>query len=229
MPLEINESDIFIGNKIRLYRKKMGWGLKLLASKLNISIQQLQKYESSTNKVSASLLYKISKIFEIPIGHFFEAMPEEDDIQNRPKSGFNVLVIEDDLEDEFVIREAISDFPEKVNMYAIREGYKALDFLKELTKNSLSAFVKPDIILLELHLPKMSGIEILKNIKRDKSINYIPVIALTSSTSTEDTLSSYNLQASGLIIKSCSTEEFKAQIHHVLSYWTQLVKLPNTA
>lgn len=219
MITEINELDTFIGNKIRLLRKQRNVGLKYLSCKLGVSLQQLHKYETGVNKVSASLLYKIANIFEVSVEKFFAEFSET---QEEPiNAGFNILLVDDDIRDECIIRRAVSDFPAKINLYSVH-GYEVLEFLR----NTNSHYAKPDIVFLELHLFKFEGLNILKNLKRDKNFNSIPVVAITNSVNNQEVCSSYNLQVSGLIVKSCSFSGFQEQIHNALTYWTQLVKLP---
>jgi len=222
--MEINKQDIYIGSSIRCIRKKMQFSLKLLAQELNVSIQQLQKYETAKNKVSASLLYEISRIFEVPIARFFQNF-EPSNIEQH-NCGFNILLIEDNINDELIIRKAITDFPEKTNLYCVKDGHKALEFFCSLHNVACRGCIQPDIVLLELNLAKTDGLDILKNIKRDRQLNSTPVVLLTDRENTDDMNSSYNLHAGGLVVKSCSADGLKTQVHNLLSYWAQLVTLP---
>ena len=225
MGLNITSLDVFIGKKIRAFRKKRQWGLKLLASELNISVQQLQKYESGVNKISASMLFEIAKIFCLSVENFFQELCEG---SNNIKDGFNILLIEDDVSDEYTVRQAIYELPTKINLYSIQSGDKALEFLKNINQKAFSKFIKPDIILMELHLAKFNSLEFLKTIKKDKDLGFIPVIAITDGTTQDETLLFYNLNVNSLIIKASSVECFKEQIFKVLSYWTELVQLPDS-
>lgn len=227
MALDINYLDHFIGKKIRFFRKKRRWGLKFLASKINISIQQLQKYETSVNKISASLLFKIADIFGLSIESFFQGIDKELEDKKEQKSNFNILLIEDDISHEFIIRKTISNLPAAINLYSVHDGCKALEFLKNFNHDKSDNIAKPDIIIVELHLPKFSGLEFLKTIKRDRQLHSIPVVVITEGSTQDETLLSYNLQVNSLIVKSSAPEEFQEQIHKTLSYWTELVRLPN--
>lgn len=224
MPLHINEKDVYIATNIRCLRKKMRWSLESLAFSLGISIQQLQKYEMAVNKISASMLFELSQIFEMPMEKFFQHVePRTIDEHNV---AFKVMLVEDDVQNEIIIREAIEDFPEKTSLYSIQEGAKALNFLHKLKDSGCKACVMPDLILLELNLEKTNGLEILKDIKRDNKLEYIPVVALTDRENLNEITSSYSFQAGGLIVKSCSVDELKKQVQQTLIYWSQLVTLP---
>ncbi|MBA8667246.1 response regulator [Holosporaceae bacterium 'Namur'] len=226
MSLEINNLDKFLGKKVRNFRVKMRWPLKKLASELNISIQQVQRYEQGINKISASLLYEIAKIFNAQITCFFEGFEAENSLVEEKKTHFNVLLVEDNLQDEFLIRKALEDFPEQITIYTIHSGQQALEYFRDSNEEGKSQFPKPDLILLDIYLPGMKGFDILKDIKKRPIYRDIPVIMLTSNVSSEDVLSSYHLQASGFIRKSFSFEEFKDQFHKAFTYWTKTVTLP---
>lgn len=227
MATNISELDIFIGEKIRYFRRQRGWNLKLLASKLNISIQQFQKYETSVNKISASLLFEIAAIFNISMDHFFQGFNQEVMMNPTIKNSFNVLLISNDINDEFVIRQATSNLSSKINLYVIHDPSKALEFLKKLNNNEpFGEFIKPDIVIIELHLAKISGLDILKMIKKDRKFHSIPVIIITNSSTKDEISLSYTYNVGGLIIKSACYKEFQEQIHTALCYWTELVNLP---
>jgi two-component system response regulator len=227
MSLDINKLDVFIGKQIRFFRKKMtSGGLKTLASKLGISIQQLQKYETAKNKVSASLLYDMAKALGITIEHFFAHFDEHAIDDSQHKSSFNILLIEDNLDEEVIIRDVLHEFPQKMDLYPIHDGFRALDFLREMREEGFKSQAKPDLILIELHLPKCNGLDILKTLKKDKCYTSTPMVLLTDGSNSSEMLMSYNMNASGFIVKSSSTEDFKHQMYNLFNYWTQLVKLP---
>jgi CheY-like chemotaxis protein/DNA-binding XRE family transcriptional regulator len=226
MGIEINDLDHFLGKKLRSFRVKMKWPLKTLAVKLGVSIQQVQRYEQGTNKISASLLYEIAKAFNMPLASFFEGYATNAAESTPEKTSFNVLMVEDNLSDEFLIRKALEDFPEKLNIYTIHDGQQALNFFRSIQQNEVNPLPKPDLILLDVYLPGMKGFDILKDIKKRPLLKDIPVIVLTSSLSSEDIASSYQHQASGFIRKSFSFKEFKDQCHKAFTYWTKTVILP---
>lgn len=229
MSLEINKLDKFLGQKVRSFRSKMKWPLKKLASELNISIQQMQRYEQAVNKISASLLYKIAEIFGIPITCFFEGFVEEESTPQEENNNFNVILVEDSLQDEFLIRKVLEDFPSKlnINVYTIHNGRQALEYFREAYKTQQNKFPKPDLILLDVYLPEMKGVDILRDIKKRSQYRNIPVIMLTNNLNNDDVVSAYHLQASGFIRKSFSFEEFKTQFYKTFTYWMETVTLPS--
>lgn len=221
--MTIDSKDEMLGKKVSFFRRKMNWPLKTLSAALDISIQQLQRYEKGVNKISASMLYQLSKIFNIELACFFEDFEvppaEEEDT-------WNVLLIEDNASDEFLLRKALADFPKKLNIYTINDGQAALNFLSEVSNDAVQVLPRPDLILLDLHLPSVRGLDILKDIKRRVHLNEIPVIVLSSSLNIDDRTAAYSLQASGFIRKSFAYKEFKEQLYKTMAYWTDVVDLP---
>ncbi len=226
MSIDTNNLDTFLGKRMRAFRAKMHWPLKVVASELGVSIQQVQRYEQGVNKISASMLFALAKIFSITIDCFFEGYDPDHSAQPEKKVGFNVLLVEDNLHDEFLIRKALDDFPKKLNIYTIHDGQQALSYFRNINEGEVTQIPKPDLIVLDLYLPGMKGFELLKDLKKRPTFRDIPVIMMTSSTSSEDVTSSYHLQASGFIRKSFSFDEFKKQCHKAFEYWTSAVTLP---
>lgn len=227
MNVELNNLDHFLGKKIRLYRHKMNWPLKVMAGKLGISLQQIQRYEEGKNKISASLLFKLANELNIPIANFFEGYLDGQQVDNPKSDTFNILLIEDNLQDEFIFRKSLENFPRKLNVTTINDGKQALEYFKNINDNAVTKIPKPELIMLDLNLPDMQGFEILRDLKRKPAFRNIPVIVLTNSLNSEDVISSYNLQASGFIRKSFSYKDFKDNCFKVLSYWSDTVTLPH--
>lgn len=218
-----DQKDDILGKKVAFFRNRMNWPLKTLASRLGVSIQQLQRYEKGVNKISASTLYEMSKIFGVEISSFFENLDSPSPATNE---SYSILLIEDNDNDEFLLRKALSDFQKHLNIFTINDGQKALNFLHELSHDNVEPRPRPDLILLDLHLPNLRGFDILKDIKRRSYLQDIPVIVLSSSLNPEDRSAAYGLQASGFIRKSFSYDEFKSQIQSAMNYWTDVVDLP---
>jgi len=224
--MTVDLKDELLGKKVTFFRRKMNWPLKTLAAGLSVSIQQLQRYEKGVNKISAAMLYQLSKIFKVELSCFFEDFEihteQEEDV-------YNVLLVEDNSSDEFLLRKALADFPKKLHIYTINDGQAALNFLSDIAHDSAQSLPKPDLIFLDLHLPSVRGLDILKDIKRRVHLNEIPVIVLSSSLNADDRAAAYSLQASGFIRKSFTYQEFKSQLHKAMAYWTDVVDLPHHA
>jgi CheY-like chemotaxis protein len=110
-----------------------------------------------------------------------------------------VLLVEDGPEDEWMTREAFAEHKNTNNMYVVRDGEQALQFLY---RRGVYAHVpRPDLILLDLNLPRIDGRQVLARIKSDPELSVVPVVILTSSAAEEDLLRSYRLQANAYITK----------------------------
>ncbi len=116
---------------------------------------------------------------------------------------FNLLLIEDDSEDFELIMELMRQSDMKINASVFKNGDEALTYLLSKTAN------KPDIVLLDLNMPKMNGVEFLEKIKKDEVLRLIPVIVLTTSEDNEDVRKSYYLGASCYIVKPVGLEKFQ--------------------
>ncbi len=136
-----------------------------------------------------------------------------------------ILLVEDNPEDILIAERSLqkANMKDKSELFIVRDGQEALDFLRR-RKNFKDA-PRPDLILLDLKLPKVNGHEVLAEIKRDESLRRIPVIVLTISEREEDMVKAYNSGASGYITKPPSSAEFAKVIETVLDYW-RISELP---
>jgi two-component system, chemotaxis family, response regulator Rcp1 len=131
-----------------------------------------------------------------------------------------ILLVEDNPGDILLTKKAFSKSKIKNNLYVTKDGVEALKFLKEKT-------IIPDIILLDINLPKKNGWEVLHEIKNDEDLKSIPVIMLTTSESDVDILKSYNLYANSYLVKPVKMEEFINLVKNFTEYWFCIVKLPS--
>ncbi len=130
----------------------------------------------------------------------------------------NVLFIEDDMIETMKMQRAISKFQTKHKIIEAKNGEEALDVLK---KGNL-----PDIILLDLNMPRMSGIEFLSILKADEKLKYLPTIILTTSENRVDLLKCFEIGIAGYIIKPLKYEDYEAKLKRVFEYWeiSELIK-----
>lgn len=125
----------------------------------------------------------------------------------------NVLLIEDDVIEVMKLNRAISSLQLKHNIIEANNGEEALDILQN--KGDL-----PDIILLDLNMPKLNGIEFLNILKNDDVLKYIPTIILTTSSNQRDLLECYKIGIAGYVLKPLKYEEYITKIESVLAYWS---------
>lgn len=233
MSFEPEAVDIFVGHKIRHYRSKKSWPLKVLADHLKVSLQQVQKYEQGQSRISASLLYKLGKIFDINPSLFFEGFDEKTSARyqsslDQPHK-FNILVIDDSPEDDFIIRKALEGLEDRITIYTVHTGEEALNLFRSLEGHGMTDLPRPQLVFLDIHLPQMNGLDLLRSIKSRPMFHNTPIIILTNSSNTKDMNEAYKHHASGFVKKSFSFDEFKAHLQQVVTYWTQAVELPDVA
>ena len=137
----------------------------------------------------------------------------------------HILLVDDNEGDILLTREALDD-ARIINKISIAyDGIQAIDLLK---KSARVAGTMPDLILLDINLPKMNGTEVLSIIKNDPDLRRIPVIMLTTSSSEKDILASYNNYANCYITKPVDLDRFMDVVRTIEDFWISIVKLPKT-
>lgn len=135
-----------------------------------------------------------------------------------------ILLVEDNIEDAFLIREALEEQEFLKEMFHVENGAEAIKFLKKEApyKNS----VIPDLILMDINMPIMDGLEALREIKSLEYLKHIPVLMLTTSSRKEDILAAYKEQSSSYIVKPDDIYELEQLSEGIKTYWTNTVRLP---
>ncbi len=136
----------------------------------------------------------------------------------------DILLVEDSKADVRLTREALKDGKLKINLDVVYDGEEALAFLKKQGK--YKDVLKPDLILLDLNLPKKEGKEVLREIKIDEDLKRIPVVILTVSKDEEDILKTYDLGANCFITKPVGLEQFIKVVKSIENFWFMIAKLP---
>lgn len=135
-----------------------------------------------------------------------------------------ILIVEDNPVDVLMTREALKRGRILNQLSVAEDGEQAMDFL--LRSGQYSEAPRPDLILLDLNLPKKDGREILAEIKNHPDLRSIPVVVLTTSQAEEDVLRSYDCGANCFIVKPVDLEQFSATIRSLEDFWFSIVKLP---
>jgi CheY-like chemotaxis protein len=136
----------------------------------------------------------------------------------------DILLVEDNPGDARLAIEAMKDSKVRNKIYHVSDGVEAMAYLRKQGKYANA--VRPDIILLDLNLPKKDGREVLAEIKQDEDLKRIPVVILTVSKSEEDVLKSYNLHANCYISKPIDLNQFMTIVKSIEDFWLTIVKLP---
>ena len=137
----------------------------------------------------------------------------------------DILLVEDNAGDARLAQEALRDGQFRNAFHHVWDGEEAMAFLRRTGK--YAAVPRPDLILLDLNLPRMNGSEVLAEIKRNDSLKSIPVVILTTSSAERDILRSYNLHANCYVTKPVTMVEFIRAVTAIQSFWLTVVKLPS--
>jgi chemotaxis family two-component system response regulator Rcp1 len=140
------------------------------------------------------------------------------------RTHMDVLLVEDSPGDVRLTQEAFKDAKVHLNLHVAMDGAKAMAFLKREGEHAKAP--RPDLILLDLNLPKKDGREVLAEIKESPTLKSIPVVVLTTSSSEADILRSYQLHANCYITKPVGLEGFLTVVRSIDSFWLSVVKLP---
>jgi CheY-like chemotaxis protein len=135
-----------------------------------------------------------------------------------------VLLVEDSPGDIRLTQEALKDAKLHISLHVARDGEQAMSFL--MREGEYANAPRPDLILLDLNLPKKDGREVLQEIKESEALKIIPVVILTTSASEADILRSYSLHANCYITKPVSLDGFLTVVKSIEDFWMSVVKLP---
>ena len=137
---------------------------------------------------------------------------------------FEILLVEDNQSYVSLMMEALEESQVLTNMNAVMDGGGSNGFLRREGKYAHAP--RPDLILLDLNIPKKKGQKVLEEIKNDPDLKRIPVVIFTVSSAEQDILMSYNLHANSYIIKPRELDQFMAAVKSTINYWFTVVKLP---
>ncbi|WP_114418610.1 response regulator [Marinospirillum perlucidum] len=137
---------------------------------------------------------------------------------------FKVLLVEDEPADAHLVRLSFEEGRVMIDLHEVRDGVEALEYLRR--QPPFTQAERPDLILLDLNMPRMNGQEFLREIKADEALKSIPVVVLTTSEAETDIQSSYHLGAAGFIVKPVDINDFIEQVQQLEHYWFKLVKRP---
>jgi len=136
-----------------------------------------------------------------------------------------ILLVEDSPSDVRLVREALKDTPVPVQLTVARDGVEATDYLHQ-TELGLSS--RPDLVLLDLNLPRKNGREVLAEVKGSPTLKQIPVLVMTSSRSDEDVSQAYSLNANCFITKPGDLEEYQNVVRAIEEFWFLTATLPDS-
>jgi CheY-like chemotaxis protein len=135
-----------------------------------------------------------------------------------------ILLVEDNAADVLLTREALRDTKVANELHVVRDGVEALDYL--FRRNGFEDAPRPDLVILDLNLPRMDGKEVLAEIKREPALRSIPVAILTTSAAEKDIVGSYDLGANCYLTKPVDLQQFLDVVQSMEEFWLAMVRLP---
>ncbi len=135
-----------------------------------------------------------------------------------------ILLVEDDPGDVVMTREAFQDYKIRNQLHVVNDGSEAMAFLRQ--QGEFAGRPRPDLVLLDLNLPRMDGREVLQAIKSDPDLASIPVVVLTTSENEDDVLRSYSLHANAYVTKPVDFESFIQVVRQIDEFFVSVVRLP---
>jgi two-component system, chemotaxis family, response regulator Rcp1 len=146
-------------------------------------------------------------------------------MRTRSTKPIEILLVEDNPGDVRLTREALRDGKVNNTMAVAGDGMEAIAFLRR--EGEYAQATRPDLILLDLNLPRMNGFEVLDVIKEDPEFKRIPVVILTTSQAEQDIVRSYDLHANAYVTKPVDLDQFIKVIKAIEDFWLEIVKLPD--
>jgi two-component system, chemotaxis family, response regulator Rcp1 len=152
------------------------------------------------------------------------AMTNVTDATDAPVRPIDILLVEDNEGDIRLTQELLKEAKVRNRLSIVKDGEAALNYLYR--RGEYAAAARPDLILLDLNLPKKNGQEVLADIKGDEDLGRIPVVVLTTSRAEHDILRSYDLRANCYITKPVDLDQFISVVRSIEEFWLQIVRLP---
>ncbi|MET8912372.1 response regulator [Micromonospora sp. NPDC004551] len=139
-------------------------------------------------------------------------------------SPVRILVVDDDPGDVLMIEEALEDSDVEKVIDVVNDGQEAMEFLRREGRHTEAR--RPDVILLDLNMPRMDGRQVLGEVKRDEDLRTIPIVVLTTSNADTDILGSYTLQANAYVTKPIDLDDFNDVVRRIDEFFGRVVVLP---
>lgn len=144
-------------------------------------------------------------------------------LANKIFRSINVLLVEDNLGDVTLIKEAFKGSKRPIQISRVKDGLEAMDYLK--SRGRFSKSPRPDLVLLDLNMPKKSGFEVLEEIKADPKLKGIPVVVLTNSKLDEDFHKAYESRANFYLVKPTDLDQLFVAMRYVENIWLRSIQM----
>jgi two-component system, response regulator len=219
------------GAAVRLHRGQLGISQEELAGRAGLHRTYISDVERGARNVSLESIHRLADALEIPLSTLFSRLEETAGETAAPSLSpdelVDILIVEDSAEDAELAIKALKDVRMANRIYVVRDGAAALDFL--FCKGAYAHRKhndRPQVILLDLGLPKVDGVEVLRHIKADPRTRTIPVIVLTVSNRDRDIAASQRLGAEAYIVKPVDFQNLSGVTPQLSLQWALLKKAP---
>jgi chemotaxis family two-component system response regulator Rcp1 len=145
-------------------------------------------------------------------------------VETSNAESLDILLVEDNVRDARLAEVTLKESKIRNNLYHVRDGVEAMQFLHR--QGEYAHAPHPDLILLDLNLPRKDGREVLAEIKEDPRLRLIPVVVMTSSEAEQDLVKTYHLHANAYVVKPIDLDRFVEVVQGVKNFWLTIVKLP---
>lgn len=146
---------------------------------------------------------------------------------NMPHKPITILIADDDPDDRLMARDALVQTLNTNRIFFVGDGEELMDYLYNRGKFENGSAPRPDLILLDLNMPRKTGAEALREIRNDASLRYIPIVVLTTSKEEEDIYKSYEIGVNSFITKPVTYESLLSTMKILGKYWFEVVELPS--
>ncbi len=136
-----------------------------------------------------------------------------------------ILLVEDNPGDVELTREALASRPTSTELHVVQDGAEALDFLRQ--RGAYADAPQPDLVLLDLNLPRVTGREVLAEVKRDEALMAIPIVIFSSSADAQDVAATYSLHANCYVQKPATLDAYIDAVHRIEDFWSIAATLPS--
>ncbi len=148
------------------------------------------------------------------------------DIMNDNSAPIGILLVEDNPGDARLAVEALKESKVSNKLYHVEDGVEAMHFLHQ--RNGYAEVPVPDLILLDLNLPRKDGREVLEEVKEDPRLRFVPVVVLTTSAAERDLVKTYDLHANAYVVKPVDLDRFIEVVRSIKDFWFSTAKLPGS-
>lgn len=231
----IHPIDQFLGERVRVRRKKLGLSQTALGKLVGLSFQQIQKYEQGANRIPASKLYELAEVLQVPVSFFYEGVERYREtlvkqsglskLSTLRRTALSVWLVSSDPEDMQQLSEMIGASPTATEVTQIAHIDQLSTKLRDTKQQLVSQL--PDVILACGQIKAQKGFQIIREVKRDRMLREVPIIVMTDLLAADDMHQAYQAYVSAYMIKHTDERKLSKSLNAMLAFWADAVILPS--